>query len=210
MLGQRRGAFPALPSYTRLVELRPQTLLPLCAYGPTRKGPMTGRPFIDSLPIRVGHNRRIHSQRVLAGLAPRGKARHAGKVVGAGFTVLSCPGSSMKGGAWLGLRGTPGQVDDRRPGRKRVRQLWGKRLGDRGDLRQELFEPLWAQDLPLIPRLKRNRKNKRMPGLDKGLLRQRALIERGNDQRKNISPVEHPRHRRAPNGLVHSVAAVVT
>jgi hypothetical protein len=107
------------------------------------------------------------------------------------------------------LRGTPGQVDDRRPGRKRVRQLWGKRLGDRGDLRQELFEPLWAQDLPLIPRLKRNRKNKRMPGLDKGLLRQRALIERGNDQRKNISPVEHPRHRRAPKGLVHMVAAVV-
>jgi hypothetical protein len=75
MLGQRRGAFPALPSYTRLVELRPQTLLPLCAYVPTRKGPVTGRSFIDSLPIRVGHNRRIHSQRVLAGLAPRGKGR---------------------------------------------------------------------------------------------------------------------------------------
>jgi Transposase DDE domain len=67
MLGQRRGEFPTLPSYTRFVELIPMTLLPLCAYLQTRKGQPTGIPFIDSLPIRVCHNRRIHSHKVFAG-----------------------------------------------------------------------------------------------------------------------------------------------
>src|SRR3954468_22493740 len=38
MLGQWRGDFPTLPSYTRFVERIPMTLLPLCAYRPTRKG----------------------------------------------------------------------------------------------------------------------------------------------------------------------------
>ena len=68
MLTQRRGEFPTLPSYTRFVELIPMTLLPLCAYVQTRKGQPTGIQFIDSLPIRVCHNRRIPSHRVFAGV----------------------------------------------------------------------------------------------------------------------------------------------
>jgi len=67
MLGQRRGEFPTLPSYTRFVELIPMTLLPLCASVQTRQGPVTGLQFIDSLPIRVCHNRRLHSPKVFAG-----------------------------------------------------------------------------------------------------------------------------------------------
>jgi hypothetical protein len=73
ILEQRHAEFPALPSYTRFVELIPWTLLPLCAYIQTRKGPVTGLQFIDSLPIRVCHNRRIHSHKVFTGLARRGK-----------------------------------------------------------------------------------------------------------------------------------------
>jgi Transposase DDE domain len=87
--------------------------------------------------------------------------------------------------------------------------LWGKLFGDRGYLSQELFEQLWDQDLQLITKLKRNRKNKRMPLLDKVLLRKRALIEGVNDQLKNISQIEHSRHRSATNGIVNMVAAVV-
>jgi len=73
MLLHRRAEFPGLPSYTRFVELVPLTLLPLCAYLQTRKGQPTGLPFIDSLPIRVCHSRRIHSHKVFAGFARRGK-----------------------------------------------------------------------------------------------------------------------------------------
>jgi hypothetical protein len=203
ILGQRRAEFPTLPSYTRFVELIPLTLLPFCAYMQTRKGSATGLPFIASLPIRVCHNRRIHSHRVFAGLAQRGKGSRGW------FYGFKLPLVSTEQGAVLGLTLTPGNSDDRRPVTKLVRQLWGKRFADRGYLSQELFEQLWADGLQLIPKLKRNMKNKLMPLLDKVLLRKRALIEGVHDQWKNISQIEHTRHRSATNGIVNRLAAVV-
>jgi DDE family transposase len=109
----------------------------------------------------------------------------------------------------LGLTLTPGNVDDRRPVWKLVRQLWGQLFGDRGSISQELFEQLWSPGLQLITRLKRNMKNRLMPVMDKLLLRKRALIECVNDQLKNISQIEHTRHRSATNGIVNMLAAVV-
>jgi hypothetical protein len=47
-----------------------------------------------------------------------------------------------------------------------------------------------------------------MPVLDKLLLRKRALIECVNDQLKNISQIEHTRHRSAANGIINMLAAV--
>jgi transposase len=203
MLLQRRGEFPALPSYTRFVELIPMTLLPLCAYLQTRKGQVTGIQFIDSLPIRVCHNRRIPSHKVFAGLARRGKGS-LGWFYGFKLHLVI-----NEQGELLALTLTPGNVDDRRPVRKLVRQLWGKLFGDRGYISQELFEQLWSQGLQLITRLKRNMKNRLMPVMDKLLLRKRALIECVNDQLKNISQIEHTRHRSATNGIVNMLAAVV-
>jgi transposase len=203
MLGQRRAEFPTLPSYTRFVELIPLTLLPLCAYLQTRKGSATGLQFIDSLPIRVCHNRRIPSHRVFAGLAQRGKGS-MGWFYGFKLHLVI-----NEQGEVLGLTLTPGNTDDRRPVTKLVRQLWGKLFADRGYISQELFEQLWADGLQLITKLKRNMKNKLMPLLDKVLLRKRALIECVNDQLKNISQIEHTRHRSATNGIVNMLAAVV-
>jgi hypothetical protein len=203
MLLQRRGEFPTLPSYTRFVELIPMTLLPLCADVPTRKGSVTGLPFIDSLPIRLCHHRRIHSHQVFAGLAQRGKSSR-GWFYGFKLHLVI-----HEQGELLGLTLTPGQVDDRRPVRKLVRQLWGQRFGERGSISQELLEQLWEQDLQLITKRKRKMKNKLMPMLDKVLLRKRALIECVNDQLKSISQIEHTRHRSAANGIVNIVAAVV-
>lgn len=203
MLGQRRAEFPTLPSYTRFVELIPLTLLPLCAYMQTRKGSATGLQFIDSLPIRVCHNRRIHSHRVFAGLAQRGKGS-MGWFYGFKLHLVI-----NEQGEVLGLTLTPGNTDDRRPVTKLVRQLWGKLFADRGYISQELFEQLWADGLQLVTKLKRNMKNKLMPLLDKILLRKRALIECVNDQLKNISQIEHTRHRSAANGIVNMLAAVV-
>jgi hypothetical protein len=112
-------------------------------------------------------------------------------------------------GEVLGLSWSPGNTDDRRPVARLVRPLWGKLFGDRGYISQELLEQLWSDGLPLITKRKRNRKNKLMPLWDKLLLRQRALIECVNDQWKNISQIEHTRHRRATNGIVNRLAAVV-
>lgn len=63
-----------MPSYTRFVELIPTTLAPLCSYWQTHQGQPTGIQFIDSLPIRVCHNRRIYSRRVFAGVARGGRS----------------------------------------------------------------------------------------------------------------------------------------
>jgi transposase len=203
MLLQRRAEFPGLPSYTRLIELVPLTLLPLGAYLPTRQGQSTGIPFIDSLPIRVCHHRRIGSHKVFAGLAQRGKGRRGWFYGFKRHLIIN------EQGELLGLTLTPGHVDDRRPVRKLVRPLWGKRFGDRGSISQELFEQLWTEGVQRITKLKRHRKNKWMPILDKLLLRKRALIECVNDQWKNSSQIEHTRHRSAANGIVNMLAAVV-
>ena len=52
-------------------------------------------------------------------------------------------------------------------------------------------------------------KNKLMSLVDKLLLRKRTLIESVNDQLKNISQIEHPRHRSGANFLVNLVGGLV-
>lgn len=199
----RRREFPGLPSYSRFVELIPATLLPLCAYVHTRKGQPTGVQFIDSLPVRVCHNRRIHSHKVFAGLAQRGKNSVDWFF---GFKLHLVINDR---GELLALRLTPGNVDDRKPVAALARNLWGKLCGDRGYLSQALFEQLFADGLQLVTKIKRNMKDKLLPLLDKLLLRKRALIEWVNDQLKNVSQVEHTRHRSPVNGIVNMLCAVV-
>ncbi len=48
-----------------------------------------------------------------------------------------------------------------------------------------------------------------MPFIDKILLRKRALIETVNDQLKNISQIEHTRHRSVFNFMVNIVAGLI-
>jgi hypothetical protein len=52
-------------------------------------------------------------------------------------------------------------------------------------------------------------KNKLLPVLDKVLLRKRSLIETVNDQLKNISQIEHSRHRSVANFLVNLAAGLI-
>jgi hypothetical protein len=129
-----RAEFPALPSYSRFVKLIPTALIPLFAYLQTRRGSCTGLQFIDSLPIRVCHNRRIHSHKVFTGLAQRGKSSMGW------FYGFKLPLVINEQGEVLAITLTPGQVDDRQPVPPLVRTLWGKLFGDRGYISQKLFE----------------------------------------------------------------------
>ena len=52
-------------------------------------------------------------------------------------------------------------------------------------------------------------KNKLIGLFDKILLRKRALIESINDQLKNISQIEHTRHRSIWNFLANILAALI-
>ena len=52
-------------------------------------------------------------------------------------------------------------------------------------------------------------KNKLMSSFDKLMLRKRAIIETINDQLKNISQIEHSRHRSVTNFLVNVISALI-
>ena len=104
---------------------------------------------------------------------------------------------------------TPGNVDDRRPVPHMAHELWGKLFGDKGYISQALFNSLFEQGVQLITPIRKNIKNRLMPMMDKLLLRKRSLIETVNDQLKNISQIEHTRHRSVNNFMVNLVAALI-
>ena len=52
-------------------------------------------------------------------------------------------------------------------------------------------------------------KNKLMYTFDKIMLRKRAIIETIHDQLKNISQIEHTRHRSPVNFMVNVIAALI-
>jgi len=198
-----RWAFPHLVSYNRFVELMPQALLPLCFYFRTRKGKCSGISFVDSTPIAVCHNRRIHSHKVFRQTARRGKNSMGWFY---GFKVHLVVNDQ---GELLAFRFSPGNVDDRAPVPDMVKGLFGKLFGDKGYISQKLFELLFDDGIQLVTKLKRNMKNRLMSVFDKLMLRKRSIIETIHDQLKNISQIEHTRHRSPVNFLVNVISALI-
>jgi len=198
-----RKEFPKLVSYTRFVELMSRTLTPLALYVQRCLGQCTGLSFVDLTSLVVCHNRRIHSHRVFEGLAERGKTS-VGWFYGfkLHLVVNDC-------GDLLAFCLTAGNVDDRRPVPKLARKLFGKLFGDKGYVSQQLFNQLFDQSVQLITKLRRNMKGQLMLYTDRLLLRRRAIIETVNDQLKNISQIEHTRHRSPLNFLVNLVAGLI-
>jgi transposase len=86
----------------------------------------------------------------------------------------------------------------------------GKLFGDRGYLSQALFEQLLRDhNLVLITKLRRNMKNRLMDMIDKILLRRWAAIECIINQLKNISQIEHSRHRSPTNFFVNVLVGLI-
>ena len=113
-------------------------------------------------------------------------------------------------GELLNLLLTPGHVDDRKPVPKLAHKLFGKLFGDKGylskALRDELLRTLGVE---LVTGIRSNMKNVPMPLMDKILLRKRAIVETVIDQLKNISQIEHSRHRSPINFLVNLLCGLI-
>jgi hypothetical protein len=197
------GDFPGLVSYQRFVELMPSALVPLCGYLQSRKGQCSGISFVDSTSLKVCHNRRIHSHKVFEGCARRGKTSVDWFF---GFKLHMVINDR---GELLSLRLTPGNCDDRRPVPELVKGLFGKLFGDKGYISQPLFETLYDDGVRLVTRLKTNMKNRLVSIFDRIMLRKRAIIESVVDQLKNISQIEHSRHRSVANCFVNLLAGLV-
>jgi hypothetical protein len=66
--------FPRLVSYTRVVELMPSLLLPLCFFIHSQPKSHTGIYFVDATTLDVCHIKRASSHKVFKGLAKKGKS----------------------------------------------------------------------------------------------------------------------------------------
>jgi hypothetical protein len=198
-----RSEFPELVSYNRFVELMPTVIIPLLAYLQHCQGTCSGISFVDSTSIKVCHNKRIVRHKVFAGLAERGKTS-MGWFYGFKLHLIVSDQGEL-----LACQLTPGNVDDRKPLPDMANTLWGKLFGDKGYISQALFEQLFSDGLELITSVRKNMKNRLMALSDKLLLRKRFIIETINDQLKNISQIEHTRHRSVANFLVNLFCGLI-
>ena len=142
-----RELFPHLVSYSRMVELCAQTMIPLGMYLKGHAtGACTGISFIDSTPLRVCHNRRIHSHKVFDGLAQRGQCS-LGWFYGFKLHIVTSDTGHI-----VNLMLTPGNTDDRVPLKNAefTQHLFGRLFGDKGYISKPLFDQLFDKGIHLI------------------------------------------------------------
>lgn len=166
------------------------------------RGLITGVAFIDSTSIAVCHNKRIQRNKVFQGFAKRGKTT-AGWFYGFKLHIII-----NDKGEILAFQLTPGNVSDVSVVNSLSKGIFGKMFGDKGYISSELGKKLLNRGLELFTSVRSNMKQKLMSVNDKILLRKRSLIETVNDQLKNISQIEHSRHRSVSNFLVNLLAGL--
>lgn len=195
--------FPGLCSYQRFVQLQSRCVMPLFFYLLTKQGSCTGISFIDATALKVCHNLRIPSHKVFKGSAARDKSS-TGWYYGfkLHLAINEC-------GEILGFYLTAANIDERETADWVTQNLTGKLIGDKGYISKDLFEKLMARGLKLITKVRKNMKNRFVEMEDKLLLRKRAIIETVNDQLKNISNIEHTRHRSIWNFLGNVASGLI-
>lgn len=124
-----RHLFPEIVSYNRFVEFQREVALPPALFiKKVLLGKCTGISFVDSTPLRVCRNQRIHIHKVFKEIAQRGKCSLGWFF---GFKLhLIC----NEKGKLLNFMITPGDVDDRKPMEYKafVEFVYGKLVGDKG------------------------------------------------------------------------------
>ena len=103
-------------------------------------GKCTGISFVDSTPLRVCRNQRIHIHKVFKGIAQRGKCSMGWFF---GFKLhLIC----NEKGELLNFMITPGDVDDRKPLEYKafVEFIYGKLVADKGYIGKNLFRRMFV------------------------------------------------------------------
>lgn len=199
-----RHEFPSLVSYGRFVELIQRAVVPLAVYLRHCFGPCTGISFVGSTSLAVCRNPRIHQHKVFAGLAACGKTS-----VG-WFFGFKLHLAVNELGELLAVHLTPGNVDGRKPVPLLAKRLFGKLFADKGYLSQPLVEQLLLeQNVHLITFARKNMAGRLLSHTDGLLLRKRALVESIYDQLKNISQIEHSRHRSPTNFIINLLAGLI-
>ena len=195
--------FSELLSYTRFINTMSELIVPMCAYFQTVKGKPTGIAFVDSTSLKVCHNIRIPRHRVFRDTAKRGKGT-MGWFFGFKLHLLI-----NHQGEILSLNITPGNTNDRTPIPDLCKNLTGKLYADKGYIGKKLNEKLKETDIDLVTTVRKNMKAKAMSAFDRAMLSKRYIIETVNDQLKNISQIEHSRHRSETGFMLNIISGIV-
>jgi hypothetical protein len=108
----------------------------------------------------------------------------------------------------LNITLTAANKDDRKPLPGLLAGIFGKLIADKGYLSRPLTESLREQGVELVTKVRKNMEQPQLTVMNAYLLRKRAIIESVIDQLKNISQVEHTRHR-AFTGFLWNLAAAL-
>jgi len=111
-------------------------------------------------------------------------------------------------GEIMNLKLTSAKEDDRKPVEDLTHELFGKLVGDKGYISKTLKEKLLEKGLELLTKVRKNMKPQDMTLMNKLLLRKRAIVETVIDQLKNVSQIEHSRHRSQNNFLTNLIAGL--
>lgn len=198
--------FPQTVSYNRFTELQQKALVPMVLFLKVlRQGKCTGISFIDSTPVRVCNNKRIHNNKTFKGIATIGKST-MGWFFGFKLHIVI-----NDKGEIINFVITQANVDDREPlkNERFIENIFGKLFADKGYVSQKLFNLLFVDGIQLITGLKKNMKNQLMSVSDKILLRKRSVIETINDELKNMCQIEHSRHRSFTNFITNIISGLL-
>lgn len=193
--------FPKLVSYNRFIELLFRSGIAYMLFVKQRcLGKSTGINYIDSTPLRVCHNKRIHKHKVFKNTAERG---HCSIGWFFGFKLHLIINDK---GEILSFYLTKGNVDDRdiKVLSNMTNNIFGKLFGDKGYISKALAELLFQDGIQLITKVRRNIKKQVLSNEEKILLRKRSIIETVNDELKNMCQIEHTRHR-SVNGFLFNI-----
>jgi hypothetical protein len=204
LLSSKSDLFPNLVSYSRFVELQPRAVIALWGFINSSSNKATGISFVDSTKIAVCGHKRISRNKVFKDCAQIKKSA-MGWFYGFKLHLIidEC-------GEILSCTLTTGNTDDRVPVKNLAKNLFGKLFGDKGYISEKLTCELKEMRVELITQLKKNMKQKTHKFIDQILLRKRSIIETVNDQLKNISQIEHTRHRSKSNFLTNVFAGIIS
>lgn len=196
--------FPKLPSYSRMCELMQRIKEPLIGFFNSIKGENTGLTIIDSTPIKVCHNRRIYSHKVFKDNATRGVSS-TGFFYGFKLHLTINHKSEI-----MSVELTTAQIDDRKPVNKLCKNISGYLYADKGYISTKLKNSLLEiKNIHLITKGRKNMKNHVISTTNRAFLKKRGVIETVIGQLKEISQIEHTRHRSFSNFIINILSGVV-
>ena len=198
-----KGLFSYLVHYDRYMKLIQQALPALVCLLKSLEGTITEYMFIDATPMAVCHNLREKRHKVFKGLAKKGKTSTGW------FFGLKLHFVFNTNGDIVRMQITGGNVNDRSPVKKLLKDISCKIIGDKGYLSKTLSAELFEQKVTLITKIKKNMKNCLMDMTDKMMLMKRPFVETIFSSMKSLNTLIHSRHRSPINAFSHLFAGLI-